>query len=106
MRGFLAKLCKKNGIAKRIGSMSLALVMALSTLQALPAGILVANAAESAYSVTDLLQVKVGDKVYPMGTYKSGVYEAVVDVDAAGTYTGTLMQNGAVTTKVLCEEIS
>ena len=100
MRGFLAKLCKKNGIAKRIVSMSLALLMVLSTLQVLPVGILVANAAESAYAVTDLLQVKVGDKVYPMGTYKSGVYEAVVDVDAAGTYTGTLMQNGAVTTKV------
>ena len=44
MRGFLAKLCKKNGIAKRIGSLSLALLMALSTLQALPAGILVAHA--------------------------------------------------------------
>ena len=51
MRGFLAKLCKKNGIAKRIVSMSLALLMVLSTLQALPAGILVANAAETAQKI-------------------------------------------------------
>ena len=51
MRGFLAKLCKKNGIAKRILSMSLAVLMALTTLQALPAGILVAHA-ETGNTVT------------------------------------------------------
>ncbi len=52
MRGVLAKLCKKNGIAKRVVSMSLALLMVLSTLQALPAGILVANAAEGDTNIT------------------------------------------------------
>ena len=51
MRGFLAKLCKKNGIAKRIFSMALAVMMLTSTVQALPAGILTAHAAES-YDVT------------------------------------------------------
>ncbi len=52
MRGFLAKLCKKNGMAKRIGSMALALLMVLSTLQVLPAGILVANAASENTNIT------------------------------------------------------
>ena len=51
MRGFLAKLCKKNGIAKRILSMSLAVLMALTTLQALPAGILMAHAEETGLKV-------------------------------------------------------
>ncbi len=45
MRGFLAKLCRKNSIGKRIGSMALALLMVLTTLQVLPAGILTAHAA-------------------------------------------------------------
>ena len=51
MKKFFAKICRKNGIAKRIVSMSLALLMVLSTLQALPAGILVANAAETGVKV-------------------------------------------------------
>ena len=45
MRSFLAKLCRKNSIGKRIGSMALALLMVLTTLQVLPAGILTAHAA-------------------------------------------------------------
>lgn len=47
MRGFLAKLCKKNGIVKRIFSMALAVLMMSTTVQALPAGILTAHAATS-----------------------------------------------------------
>ena len=40
MKKFFAEICRKNGIAKRVVSMSLALLMVLSTLQALPAGII------------------------------------------------------------------
>ena len=98
MRGVLAKLCKKNGIAKRVVSISLALLMVLSTLQALPAGILVANAAETTYAVTDILSVKIGENSYAMNTYKNGVFEAIVNLPA-GTHTGTLVHNGAATGK-------
>ena len=52
MRGFLAKLCKKNGIAKRIFSMALAVMMVASLVQALPAGILTAHAAGTETNVT------------------------------------------------------
>ena len=46
MRGFLAKLCKKNGIVKRIFSLALSVMMMTSVVQCLPAGILVAHAAD------------------------------------------------------------
>ncbi len=46
MIGFLAKLCKKNGIVKRIFSLALSVMMMTSVVQCLPAGILVAHAAD------------------------------------------------------------
>ena len=51
MKGFLAKLCKKNGIAKRILSVALSVLMLTSVIQVLPVGILKAYAAEN-YTVT------------------------------------------------------
>lgn len=51
MRGFLAKLCKKNGIAKRIFSMALMVIMMSTLVQTLPAGILVAHAAETTQKI-------------------------------------------------------
>ena len=45
MRGFLAKLCKKNGIGRRIFSMALSVIMMSTLVQTLPVGILVAHAA-------------------------------------------------------------
>lgn len=52
MRGFLAKLCRKNGIARRILSVALSVFMLSSVVQALPAGILTAHAAEGDTNVT------------------------------------------------------
>ena len=97
MRGFLAKLCKKNGIAKRILSMSLAVLMALTTLQALPAGILVAKAAEApTFAVTDDIAVKVGSTTYPMSLFTNVGWETVVALEA-GSCTGTIVQNDTET---------
>lgn len=52
MRGFLSKIRRKNSVIRRFGSMALALLMVLSTLQILPAGILVANAASDSTNIT------------------------------------------------------
>lgn len=52
MRGFFKKLSGRNGIVKRIFSMMLAVLMLSTTVQALPAGILKAQAAENDVNVT------------------------------------------------------
>lgn len=98
MKKFFAKICRKNGIAKRIVSMSLALLMVLSTLQVLPAGILVANAAGTpTFAVTDTIAVKVGETTYPMSLFANVGWEAVVALEADSSYTGTIVQNGEET---------
>ncbi len=54
MKGFLAKLCKRNGIAKRIFSLALSVLMMTSVLQALPVGVLVAHAEEGTEALTNI----------------------------------------------------
>ncbi|MBR3770381.1 MAG: InlB B-repeat-containing protein [Lachnospiraceae bacterium] len=52
----------------------------------------------SIYCVTDVMEVKIGDDIYPMNVYVNGVFEANMTLPA-GTYTATLVQNGDVTDK-------
>ena len=51
MRGFLAKLCRKNGIARRILSVALSVFMLSSVVQALPAGMMTVHAAEASLTL-------------------------------------------------------
>lgn len=50
-------------------------------------------AAGTNMSPTDLVQIKLGDSIYPMETYYNGVYEYAKELDA-GTYTAKILVNG------------
>ena len=60
---------------------------------------------KSNYYVDDVMEVRIGETVYPMSVFADGVFETTAELEA-GTYTATLITNGKETRSAMTAEFA